>query len=727
MPTNKTAVLALIFSFLLISSKTSAQPWNWARAAVVHETTAFEGGTHAPATATDKWGNVFEIVTFYGDSVSFGSHTIIPGGAPGVYHGALVKYDSTGSVCWAKYIAEIASTDHITMDRASNIYITGRFSTPTLTLSSGVYTRMGATTNYFLIKFDSSGNIIWAKTNGITWDGVDVKTDKQCNVYLAGDFGGTIYYGTDTFTHGPYGNDVMLLKYDSSGSYVWGRAVGAGHSRALSLAIDPEKNAYICGYYGAPFVFAGDTARLSGTSGYFDNYLLKYDSSGTPKWLRSTPTHDINSSEACTDNNGNVYLISSFATSSSMVIGTYTLTPAGSGDVYVAKYTGAGNVVWAKKYGGTGQDYGRHIIIDPASYLWISGSTRSATFTAGALSMPCDISTNGSAFIVRLDTNGNALHMRSFRNGGYNLGNAISNDRFGGIFLCGAYMNGDCIIGMDTLVAVTVPSPYCPVMQSTYIAKIGNAFVPPCPAISFSGGLLGCPSSGSTLSSTPEDGLWASGSTGIATINAETGAIVGVAPGTAEISYMLSPTCFATQVFTVNALPVAGSIAGAGEVFVSSSITLTNSSAGGVWTSSNTAIATVSPTGDVYGINPGSVVITYTITNSCGAYFVTKTITVLQSPASLHAQVAGATIGFNLFPNPASQNVTISFQYAYGTLQNAAITITDVSGRQVARILPGGPAESIKIETGHWRTGIYIVRMEENGTAIMQQQMLVIN
>ncbi len=69
---------------------------------------------------------------------------------------------------------------------------------------------------------------------------------------------------------------------------------------------------------------------------------------------------------------------------------------------------------------------------------------------------------------------------------------------------------------------------------------------------------------------------------------------------------------------TVNALPVVAATAGANDVCVGSTTTLTNATTGGVWSSSNTAAATVSASGLVTGVAAGAATINYTVTNASG-------------------------------------------------------------------------------------------------------------
>ena len=90
-----------------------------------------------------------------------------------------------------------------------------------------------------------------------------------------------------------------------------------------------------------------------------------------------------------------------------------------------------------------------------------------------------------------------------------------------------------------------------------------------------------------------------------------------------------------TASFTVNSLPVINSSTGPNNVCIGNTITLTNSTGGGGWSSSNTAIATVNSSGIVIGVTAGSVNIIYTTApngNNCTNSF-SSPITVNALPA----------------------------------------------------------------------------------------------
>jgi uncharacterized protein YjdB len=152
-----------------------------------------------------------------------------------------------------------------------------------------------------------------------------------------------------------------------------------------------------------------------------------------------------------------------------------------------------------------------------------------------------------------------------------------------------------------------------------------------------------CVGSTTSLFATMAGGSWASSNTSLASVDS-TGVVTGISSGTVTISYSVSNTCgtnTATQIVTINTIPSAGSIAGTTSVCVGNTITLSNATTGGSWTSNNTSLATVGSTGVVTGVSAGNVVISYTVANTCGTNFTTRTVTVNGIPSA--GSIAGTT------------------------------------------------------------------------------------
>lgn len=144
-------------------------------------------------------------------------------------------------------------------------------------------------------------------------------------------------------------------------------------------------------------------------------------------------------------------------------------------------------------------------------------------------------------------------------------------------------------------------------------------------------------------------GVWTSSTPARATVDA-TGLVTGISPGTATISYSVTNSCgtaAATRVVTVNSIPAIGGITGTASVCQGLTTTLSNATAGGAWTSSDVATATIGATGIVSGIASGTSVISYGVTNSCGTNYATRVVTVNSLPAPIAGPdnlCAGGTI-----------------------------------------------------------------------------------
>jgi len=174
----------------------------------------------------------------------------------------------------------------------------------------------------------------------------------------------------------------------------------------------------------------------------------------------------------------------------------------------------------------------------------------------------------------------------------------------------------------------------CGTVDATYPVTINP--LPIVPAITGTTGF--CLGSSVTLSDATTGGSWSSGNTAVASVNASTGFVTSVAIGTATISYTATNGCGSTtvsKVVSVDILPASVTIYGASSVCESGTINLSDTSSGGLWSSANTAIATVgATTGIVSGVTGGSTTITYSYTNACGTISSSRSITVEPLPAT---------------------------------------------------------------------------------------------
>lgn len=124
-----------------------------------------------------------------------------------------------------------------------------------------------------------------------------------------------------------------------------------------------------------------------------------------------------------------------------------------------------------------------------------------------------------------------------------------------------------------------------------------------------------CQGTATILTSATTGGSWSSSGTSIVTVGTA-GDVVGVAGGTSTISYSLGGSCVTTVVVTIDPLPAV--ISGGSTVCTGSTITLTDATSGGSWSSADSSIATVSSSGVVSGMSTGTVIVSYTLSTGCG-------------------------------------------------------------------------------------------------------------
>ena len=127
-----------------------------------------------------------------------------------------------------------------------------------------------------------------------------------------------------------------------------------------------------------------------------------------------------------------------------------------------------------------------------------------------------------------------------------------------------------------------------------------------------------------TLTDTTTGGIWLSSDTAIAIVNSSSGAVTGIHGGTTIIRYEIGCGIFAAHALTVIPAPHISGVSGLCSIGISA--TLTSDSAGGIWSSSNPFVATISPLGVITSHAAGNAIISYSLPSSCGILVATKTV-----------------------------------------------------------------------------------------------------
>lgn len=449
---------------IFVSTAANAQTLLWAR--------SFGGSSldEGRSITLDAKGNVYTTGYFSG-SVDFdpgaGITTLSATSAEDVY---IQKMDPSGLFCWAKSFGGSTQEfgNSICVDDSGNVYTTGFFQA-TVDFDPGpgtFYLSAHANRDIFVHKMDTYGNFRWAKSFGDIGDdrGQCINVDSLGNVYITGIFRYSLDLdpGPDTALVTTNGNnDFFVLKLDSLGNYVWGKAFGGGSSdQAYSSIIDASGNIYTTGSFHGMVDFDPGlgTTTLSSVFGY-DTYVLKMDASGNFLWVRAFGGNgysDIRSTLSL-DGDGNVYTAGTFDSTEDFDPGpgTFSMTAVGNKDVFVQKMDASGNFIWAKGFGGTSYGFGNFVKADASGNLYTTGYYQ-ATVDFDPGPGVANLSSAGlyDIFLQKLDSAGNFVWAKSFGGSSNDIGYAIDLDPTGNIHTTGFFettVNFDPVGGITNL------------------------------------------------------------------------------------------------------------------------------------------------------------------------------------------------------------------------------------------------------------------------------------
>jgi hypothetical protein len=467
-----------------------APAWQWAKNA---------GGMlddQANSVAVDGSGNSYVAGYFDSQTITFGSTTLTNANTDSTGDIFLAKYNASGSVIWAKNAGGTGDdgASSVAADGSGNIYVTGSFTSPTITFGSITLTNAGSSTNdLFLAKYDASGNIIWAKSAGGAGDdgASSVAMDNSGNIYVAGGFTSpTITFGSTTLTIVGTG-DIFLVKYDANGNVLWAKNAGGiinnsnYNNAATSVAIDASGNSYVAGYFSSPTITFGSTTLTNTNTDTLDYnsdiFLAKYDANGNVIWAKKaggSGDEDDDANSVAVDGSGNAYVVG-FFDSNTITFDTTTLTNTGNFDIFLVKYDANGNVIWAKGADSSGDDgLTFSVAVDGSGNSYVAGMFDSPSFTLGSNTLinAGDSNYTFNMFLAKYDVNGNVLWAKSASETSEGISDrvdeasSISVDASGNSYVAGSFESLTITFGSYTLTNADTTCRYVDI----FVAKLGS-------------------------------------------------------------------------------------------------------------------------------------------------------------------------------------------------------------------------------------------------------------
>lgn len=478
-----TAFFFLLNAAFFNSISAQSEVFNWAKAIAGPQL------DEANSIKLDAAGNAY-VVGNFNETVDFDpGDGVFEMTSNGGYDIFILKLNPSGNFIWAKAVGG-TNTDFayaVDVDADGNVYTTGNY-TATVDFDPGNAEYPLTSKGYddmFILKMNTDGNFVWAKTIG----GIDqkdigksIEVDNDGNVYTTGSF----WYTSD-FDPGPQQYLItpstpyamFILKLDADGNFVWAKAMNGGGSNidsGHSIALDAQGNVYTIGLYTGTADFdPGDGVfnLSSTTSNYSDTYISKLDNDGNFIWAKSFGGAFWDYGYAIAlDDAGNIYTSGGYGglTDFDPGSGVYELDGLG---LFISKLDNDGNFIWAKTMGGGNYTISKSLALDSQANIFITG-----TFSGTADFDPGDEEFNLTAndqdiHFCKLDSDGNFIWAKSIGGELMDNGYAVAVDNSDNLYVVGRFQ-GTADFNPDSPVySITNPFPY----PDAFILKYGSSVV----------------------------------------------------------------------------------------------------------------------------------------------------------------------------------------------------------------------------------------------------------
>lgn len=269
----------------------------------------------------------------------------------------IIRLDAAGNIQWTRTINRAA------YDYACSIVQTtdGGYAISGVSSTGGVFS-----SDMFIVKLNSAGNILWSKTYGGSHD-------EPAYCIIKTSEGGLAFAGYSN-SFGPY-NLFNFIKTDNDGNIQWNRLIGESGTGSHIYSIKQTTD--------GGYVLAGEHTPTG--TGNYDMYVVKLNSSGTIQWTRTIIGTGYDMANSVFQTIDGSYILSGYTNSYG----------AGGNDIFIVKLNNSGVLQWSKTVGGTGDDQAISVIDANDGGFIATGYTTS--FGNGGKDI----------FIVKFDESGN--------------------------------------------------------------------------------------------------------------------------------------------------------------------------------------------------------------------------------------------------------------------------------------------------------------------------------
>jgi len=422
----------LLLTAILLSIITNAQNLEWAKSIT-------GPGTGSGRSMTiDHSGNIILTSSFLNKldlDPGTGEFIVEPPGEK--VNSFIAKYTNSGSLLWGGVFTNkdgYVEGTQTCADSDNNVFVTGVFQYEAdLDPTAGEYMvqGIGGARTPFIVKLDSTGKFLWAKTLSKTVNLMSITSDATGNIFTTGYFTDTVDFdpGADTTRYISVGTyDGFIAKYDNNGEFIWVHALITSEEGSATfgvlcneLEIKSTGELVVAGVFDGTVVFDEYEEGISLTSKAQgrDAYFLELNVDGKLNWVKQIESEIFI----------NLVRLNVFSNDSILVSGKFVgltdFDPSsnkfewydfGGGDVFFAKYTPNGDFVQVDALGGQQFEGLGETVIDDNGHIYLTG----------AFGGPCSFTSSGNldtsltpkgysdVYLAQYNTKGQLICARSF-------------------------------------------------------------------------------------------------------------------------------------------------------------------------------------------------------------------------------------------------------------------------------------------------------------------------
>lgn len=332
---------------------------------------------------------------------------------------------------WAVQYHKYYKTEGVCVqtDKNKNVYVAGNYSTNNH--------HVVPTIGLYLKKYNAEGVLLWSQT----YDSMgvnDMGIDSKSNLYLSLRAWPNVKF--DNIITSDY--QSLYCKLDSMGNFLSTTLINSPNVGNISITIDLQDEIYLCGMFKDTLIFPCITLQNPADPGCYGLFIAKYNSNNQCLWAKQTKGGAITKYPTALsfDEDGNFLVFGQNSGSVSFDVNN-TILAQGGANTFIAKYTKDGNVLWVKNFGSAtvgGNEELKSVTCDKYGNVLASGAYDSDLSIDGFY-LPDNGTYFPKPFFAKLDKNGLCTSVTS-DNSIYKI---INNKYYilGGVNTSGTYNN----------------------------------------------------------------------------------------------------------------------------------------------------------------------------------------------------------------------------------------------------------------------------------------------